>query len=332
MFPPGGSTLHLWRNDGTGTFAEVPGALPAPVEAIAIALADLDGDGDLDIAAQTHGMAIPVRPISLWRNDGSGAFTDVSSNVPGLGFATNSMILQAIDIDGDGDLDLTIGQFTLRNSGQAQFTLVPNVPGRAFLADLDEDGVLDQVMDGAGLGRAGVNVAGIGYPTASSLSNLRAVVACADLDRDGDVDLIVGAQFSYFYTSTADETAFVAVLFNERRSLRPMLQPILGRDCSVGVRAALPGTTVAFVGVDTRRLDPPLDLAPLGLLWLDPATFWLHAIVALPSPDTTAEVRLPVPPLPLLAGYTVAFQALLAPNSDLGAARLTSAPAQIVLR
>jgi len=39
-----------------------------------------------------------------------------------------------------------------------------------------------------------------------------------------------------------------------------------------------------------------------------------------------------VPPLPFLAGYTVAFQALLAPNGNLGAARLTSAPAQTVMR
>ncbi len=124
---------------------------------------DYDGDGDLDVYL-LNGAAIPGfvpdRPLSsvLYRNDGDGTFTDVTSQA-GVGNADGyGMGLAVADYDNDGDDDLFVtnyganvlyrneGDGTFRDvTGQANLT-VPKDPtfstSAAFL-DYDRDGCLD---------------------------------------------------------------------------------------------------------------------------------------------------------------------------------------------
>ena len=124
---------------------------------------DYDGDGDLDVYL-LNGSAIPgfeaEEPLSsaLYRNDGVGSFTDVTSQT-GVGNAGGyGMGMAVADYDNDGDDDLFVTNYgenvLYRNEGDGTFRddtdqaglTVPRTPyfstSAAFL-DYDRDGHLD---------------------------------------------------------------------------------------------------------------------------------------------------------------------------------------------
>jgi enediyne biosynthesis protein E4 len=103
----------LYRNVGGFRFADVTGASGLRTDSLpttSAVFADVDGDGDLDLLVGTHG-----GPVTLWANDGTGRFTDAtaSSGLTG-GYAATTMTLA--DIDGDGDLDLYVATYKVRNA------------------------------------------------------------------------------------------------------------------------------------------------------------------------------------------------------------------------
>lgn len=127
-----------------------------------VAAIDLDGDGDDDLCLagggrfQT-GSSVPLPAASgLFRNDGSGRFTDVT-HAAGLGEpGCYSHGVTAGDSDGDGFCDLVItgydGVELLQNLGDGTFRRVPReehgIDGRgwntsAAWLDADGDGALD---------------------------------------------------------------------------------------------------------------------------------------------------------------------------------------------
>ena len=124
---------------------------------------DYDGDGDLDVYL-LNGAAIPGfvpdRPLSsvLYRNDGDGTFTDVTSQA-GVGNADGyGMGLAVADYDNDGDDDLFVTNYganiLYRNDGDGTFRdvtgqaglsvpLNPTFSTSAAFLDYDRDGHLD---------------------------------------------------------------------------------------------------------------------------------------------------------------------------------------------
>ncbi len=123
----------------------------------ALAAGDLDGDGDLDLVLNRSGHDM------LRLNQGDGMFVDASSNLPSGGVVAAGVALG--DLDGDGDLDIVIGHNrnrdqVLLNDGSARFTDVTS----------------NEVANAAGT---------------------TTTVVLADLDGDGDLDLLFGSQSQF---------------------------------------------------------------------------------------------------------------------------------------
>lgn len=124
-------------------------------------LGDIDKDGDLDLFIANWGQN------RLYRNDGHGGFEDITStHLPAL----DEFTFQAAfgDVDGDGDLDLALAIYNFGTTKLSQ--------NRLFL----NDGT-GRFVDGT-VGRMPV------------FDDDTGVVAMADLDRDGDLDLVFGCE------------------------------------------------------------------------------------------------------------------------------------------
>ncbi|HET6204992.1 MAG TPA: FG-GAP-like repeat-containing protein [Planctomycetota bacterium] len=199
---------RLYRNGGTGVFADVTAtSLPAlPQATQAVALGDMDGDGDLD-ALVGNGPYGAAQQNRLQLNDGTGVFTDVTAaNLPALLDSPRAVALG--DVDGDGDLDgLFGGDLSHRldlNNGSGVFAdataQLPPLTGGTYsiaLGDVDGDGDLDVYVGSGGQDRLYLN-GGTGVFTDATATNLPALldvtgsVALGDVDGDGDLDVFVG--------------------------------------------------------------------------------------------------------------------------------------------
>ena len=128
--------LRLFLNDGDGTFTERTdeAGLRGLFGGLNVVQADYDNDGDVDLLVlrgawlHQHGR----HPNSLLRNDGRGAFTDVTfaAGLGGAHYPTQTASWG--DYDNDGDLDLYVGNESsralpapsqlFRNDGDGTFT------------------------------------------------------------------------------------------------------------------------------------------------------------------------------------------------------------------
>ncbi len=193
--------LHL--NDGTGFFTDATGQIPLVSAATrAVALGDVDGDGDLDALL---GNDLASQSL-LQLDDGTGVFTDATSQLPAI--LANTAALSVGDVDGDGDLDALLGndgQSRLYvNNGSGVFAdavsqLPPTLETARSLAlgDVDGDGDLDAVIGNGGTqNRLHLNDGAGTFTDATSPPPLDAqatqALAVGDLDRDGDLDALLG--------------------------------------------------------------------------------------------------------------------------------------------
>ena len=208
IFADWDSNNRLYLNVGTGEFTDVTDIQMPADEAwtTSVALGDVDGDGDLDIFFGND-----QDMDSLYLNDGSGVFIDVSeTHLPSLHPFTQSLVLG--DVDGDGDLDALLGNCCGRpqtrlymNDGSGYFsdvsdTHLPVDEDYTFavaLGDVDGDGDLDAVIGNDDLNRLYIND-GTGAFTDSTYTHMPVeedntyAVALGDVDGDGDLDAVIG--------------------------------------------------------------------------------------------------------------------------------------------
>jgi len=211
----------FFRNTGNNVFvneADLRGIADYDSGSHGAVFADLDNDGDYDLYNGTT-FATPGFPANnnLFRNNGSGFFTDVTaqSGMPVREWPTRAVV--AFDMDKDGDLDLVaITNFAgsadppgernevYRNDGNLQFTAInsgalytaPAGQG-ATASDYDNDGDLDVF---AANRNGDLNILrndGFGNFTAVTPSSIgishwgRDGISLDDLDSDGDLDLLL---------------------------------------------------------------------------------------------------------------------------------------------
>ncbi|WP_257657329.1 FG-GAP repeat domain-containing protein [Parapedobacter lycopersici] len=148
---------EYYLGNSDGTFRDVSDRLPAKSEGNGLDVGDVDGDGLPDIVVGNSGAAAQN---FLWINDPDrpGYFIDrTKTHLPAVEDQTQSIKLA--DLDGDGDLDMVIGNEVppnrlLLNDGQGRFTEhadqldlpTPLHTREVLVFDVDNDGDLDIVF------------------------------------------------------------------------------------------------------------------------------------------------------------------------------------------
>ncbi len=198
-------SLYLIRNDGA---CEAPALAlatdlfptPDPLRTSGYntpAFADLDADGDADLFAGVQGGAFPAGPFApgnfyFFRNDGEAGFALVTPQFVSSLDAGQESTPAFADLDADGDLDLLVGNKIDPVDGQRANLFFFRNEGTPRMADFQL--ATEDVVD-----------LGARFNTAPAL---------ADLDADGDPDLLVGGfdgTLSFFRNDgTPQQPAFVA--------------------------------------------------------------------------------------------------------------------------
>ncbi|MCC7262262.1 MAG: Ig-like domain-containing protein [Candidatus Latescibacteria bacterium] len=230
------SLTQVFRNDGHGGFSE------AGFELIGLnngelAWADYDNDGDLDLALNGSDSE-RTRQFRLYRNDGN-TLIDSGLQLPGL----ESSDLAWGDFDQDGDADLVAGGIgeggvsTVLYENQAgqlvarSDIVLPGIQGGDLVwGDYDNDQDLDLVIAGNN-GQAPIlkvyeNTIGLPAPESAfveaRLPVLQGVdfcaVALADIEGDGDLDLVSTGRDSTFAPSAVVNDNLTAQAFNANRA------------------------------------------------------------------------------------------------------------------
>jgi len=337
-----GAQSRLWLNDGSGRFVDATGSrLPALVrETRAVVLGDVDGDGDLDLVLG-NGLANPELE-SMLVNDGTGHFTNQTApRFPSRWtFPTGALAIG--DADGDGDLDIAVGNDDVGlgrfnqlfvNDGTGHFRdgdLVYDyfrTMAIAF-ADVDGDGDLDvfcgdhDSYDKLYLNTGGGTFANVSWPRmATGLDRTRAF-AVGDIDGDGDLDLVRGSDWSN-----------ATVLANHHRQVASPRLAKVGTIWTLQVfsqagYATAPQNALAWLAAAPAALTLP----PWGRLGLDPASMVALPLMSLPAPAGTASAQLPIPNAAALVGQTFFAQALVLPTPSLADARFTNVLAERIVR
>ncbi|MCA4918525.1 MAG: VCBS repeat-containing protein, partial [Roseomonas sp.] len=228
-------TILSWRREANGSYTAMDGTSGRPSNPFANidvgyrstpSFTDLDGDGDLDlVVGQRYGT------LSAWRREANGSYTamDGTSGRPAnpfTGIDVGRLSTPSFtDLDGDGDLDLVVGElygrlFAWRREANGSYTAMDGTEGRPAnpfggidvglwsapsFTDLDGDSDLDLVVgeysgsflawrreaDGSYTAMDGAN----GRP-ANPLAGINTVGNSApsfsDLDGDGRAELVGG--------------------------------------------------------------------------------------------------------------------------------------------
>lgn len=214
--------LYLQEGSSFGEATAQPWQADSPQEDVGALFFDADGDKDLDLYVVSGGNAAPkdaaVYQDRLYTNDGKGNFTKATDALPSE--TSSGSCVTAADYDGDGDLDLFVGgrvmpafypyapqSFIFQNNG-GKFTDVTatvsvelskiGMVKDAIWADINKDKKPDLIVVGEWMAvTVFINNNGK-LENATEKWGLAGTkgwwntVEAADMDGDGDLDLVVG--------------------------------------------------------------------------------------------------------------------------------------------
>ena len=193
---------------------------------------DADGDGDPDIYVGSGGNDKEgdsrLLRDRLYINNGKGAFEKADAAIPD--FRYNTSVVAPCDFDQDGDMDLFVGSlsvsriyginpkhYLLENDGQGKFKDITEARAYKFRnmgmvtdaawQDMDNDGLKDLVVVGQWMAPVIYQNSGRRLsPLETSLDSLSGwwnAVLVADLDNDGDMDMVLGNRGNNSYVKVS---------------------------------------------------------------------------------------------------------------------------------
>ena len=187
-------TTYFLAGKGDGTFdaptSIFPGAGP-------LAVADVNGDGKWDLIIESNPTVGQV-----YRGNGDGTFTSASNYILNFGETYAIVSNSAIgDFNGDGKLDVAIGNAVLLGNGDATFQgirlgVLPNAAGTLIAGGFDKSKATPGI---AALSNSSVYILQNNGGGALSLAHTYALqapsnaIATADFDGDGNLDLFVAS-------------------------------------------------------------------------------------------------------------------------------------------
>lgn len=201
----GANRAAVLLNDGSGTFV-IGGYYPTGSLPYFIASADFNGDGYNDLTTLDQGTGGSIGTISLFLNDGNGAFPTRTPYAAGI--SPSSLV--AADLNANGDIDWAVSNvgpsgldttlLVFMNNGSGSFA--PGVryttgtgPVSVAAGDVNGDGIMDLVTTNYGVNAlsffagagGGAFAPAVEYGAGLSPSGL----AVVNLDGDGDLDLAI---------------------------------------------------------------------------------------------------------------------------------------------
>ena len=270
----------LYLQTTSGGFTESPQDIfkrVAETEDTYAVFFDTDGDGDQDLYVASGGNFDQPNAVflsdKLYYNDGAGNFSPAMDALPRLGL--NTSVVVPFDYDADGDQDLFVGtrslpldygtpgpSLLLENNGQGKFTNVTTTRARQF-------GGLGLVTD------AVVADLGAGYPELVVTTEWGApkvlhydgqqfvprktgletdtgwwyALAPADVDGDGNTDLVLGNVGLNFYLDASPESPvklWVADFDDNGTNDKIITQRINGRDMPIVMKRDMAGQVVSI--------------------------------------------------------------------------------------
>ncbi len=312
FFGPG----RLLLNMGSGQWKDVSTShLPSSNTQEAIhSFIDIDKDGDLDLYIGNNGTDF------LYRNDGTGHFQDVVGFLPSYRKHTRGVAFS--DVDRDGLIDILCrfddSTWMIKHDALLQLALVENwrigpledqgISGARF-ADIDGDGYEDLITN-ASIGSTGAigaaYYANLGWGKFQHVAEagidgslIMGEAPLLDLDGDGDIDLIVESW------KTCD------IQLNLMRQVAVRKTPRLGSQLDIEFfnrPGRLRQPTHAITFLDDRLTGPQPLFGRNWYLDLNRATLLPSAVMQAPSGH--AQLSIPVPVIPGLAGIELYLQAV----------------------
>jgi enediyne biosynthesis protein E4 len=252
-----GQSSQLYLQQPTGFIQKnVPAFTADSISTTAnVLLFDANGDGSMDIYEVSGGYNDYVKndprlQDRLFLNDGKGNFTNAGKTLPSM-LSSKSVAVTA-DIDADGDLDLFVGgrvvpgdypvfprSYLLLNDGKGNFTDVSEdwfaglsqigMVTDAKWYDVSKDGKPDLVLVGEWM--SPTILVNTGHQLQNSHHELQAysgwwnVLELADIDSDGDADIIAGnwGLNSQLHSSEKEPLEMISKDFDNNGSIDPFL-------------------------------------------------------------------------------------------------------------
>lgn len=217
---------HLFIQSASGKFSNKPQAdflNDSHSEDVDAAFVDIDGDDDLDLYVVSGGNELQYSREALkdrlYINDRNGNFTKSMDLLPDDFYSNGSSVAPG-DFDADGDMDLFVGtlsvinryglnpkNYLLQNNGKGVLAnvtdeIIPDLPRGmvkdAIWTDINNDQALDLVITGEWMPvMIFINSGGklLSITDEAGLGKTHGwwnTIEAADIDNDGDVDLIAG--------------------------------------------------------------------------------------------------------------------------------------------